>query len=79
MHVEADERLYWKARTYDDYHGWGWSNAQMVTDERRGLEDIAGASYQDCADCVRNITFELKAPASTVFTAATPLRTTLPV
>ena len=79
MHVEADERLYWKARTYDDYEGWGWSNSQMVTDERRGLEDIAGASYQNCADCVRNITFELKAPASTVFTAATPLRTTLPV
>ena len=79
MHVEADERLYWKARTYDDYHGWGWSNSPMVADERRGLEDIAGASYQDCADCVRNITFEMKAPASTVFTAATPLRTTLPV
>ena len=79
MHVEAEERLYWKARTYDVYQGWGWRNGQIAADERRGLADIAGPSYQDCADCVRNITFELKSPATTVFTAATPLRTTLPV
>ncbi len=79
MHVESDERLYWRARTYDRYAGWGWSSSTLVVDDRRGLEDIAGGSYRDCAECVRNITFELKAPASTVFTAATPLRTTLPV
>ncbi len=79
MHVESDERLYWRARTYDRYAGWGWSNSPMVVDERRGLEDIAGSSYTNCPECVRNVTFELKAPATTVFTAATPLRTTLPV
>ena len=79
MHVESDERLYWRARTYDRYAGWGWSNSGMVVDQRRGLEDIAGSSYTGCPECVRNVTFELKAPASTVFTAATPLRTTLPV
>ena len=79
MHVESDERLYWRARTYDRYAGWGWSNSRLIVDERRGLEDIAGSSYTGCAECVRNVTFELKMPASTVFTAATPLRTTLPV
>ncbi len=79
MHVESDERLYWRARTYDRYAGWGWSNSPLVIAERRGLEDIAGDSYTGCAECIRNVTFELKAPASTVFTAATPLRTTLPV
>ena len=79
MHVESDERLYWRARTYDRYAGWGWSNSPLVVSERRGLEDIAGNSYTGCPECIRNVTFELKAPASTVFTAATPLRTTLPV
>ena len=78
MHVESDERLYWRARTYD-VRGLGWSNSPLVVSERRGLEDIAGNSYTGCAECIRNVTFELKAPASTVFTAATPLRTTLPV
>ena len=79
MHVESDERLYWRARTYDRYAGWGWSNSRLIVDERRGLEDIAGSSYTGCPECIRNITFELKMPAYTVFTAATPLRTTLPV
>ena len=79
MHVESDERLYWRARTYDRYAGWGWSNSRLIVDERRGLEDIAGSSYTGCPECVRNVTFELKMPANTVFTAATPLRTTLPV
>ena len=79
MHVESDERLYWRARTYDRYAGWGWGNSRLFIDERRGLEDIAGASYMGCPECIRNITFELKMPANTVFTAATPLRATLPV
>ena len=79
MHVESDERLYWRARTYDRYGGWGWSTGPLVRDERRGLEDLAGESYADCPECIRNVTFELKAPSGTVFTAATPLRTTLPV
>ncbi len=80
MHVESDERLYWRARTYDHYAGWGWSNGPIVVDDRRGREKLAGERYTTgCDACVKIVTFELKAPASTVFTAATPLRTSLPV
>lgn len=79
MLVESDQPLYWRARTYDVYHSWGWENGTLNTDERRGLEDLAGGEYADCTECIRNITVDLRSPSETVYTAGTPLRTTLPV
>jgi transglutaminase-like putative cysteine protease len=81
MVVESDRPLYWRARTYDVYNSWGWANGELRVEDSRALEDLHGGPDLGltCPECIQSITITTKTPTTTVFTAALPLRTTLPV
>ena len=81
MLVEADQPLYWRARTYDRYHAWGWANDTLRLEEARALEDLHGGPDPTavCPECIRSMTINTRTPTTTVFTAGLPLKTTLPV
>ena len=81
MLVEADQPMYWRARTYDRYYAWGWANDALKVKEARALEDLHGGPDPtiECPQCIRSVTINTRTPTTTVFTAGLPLKTTLPV
>ncbi len=81
MLVEADQPMYWRARTYDRYFAWGWTNDALRVEETRALEDLYGGPDPtvECPECIRSVTINTRTPTTTVFTAGLPLKTTLPV
>jgi transglutaminase-like putative cysteine protease len=79
MLVESEVPLYWRARVYDVYNSWGWTNAPLSIEDKRGLEDLASGGGVDCQECIRSVTVDLRVPSTTLYTAGTPLRVTVPV
>lgn len=78
MLVQSEAPLYWRARTYDAYHRWGWGNGPLVERKLASLQDVGGA-LPPCEECVRGYTVEVRTPTTTVYTAGVPLRTSLAV
>ncbi len=81
MLVEADQPMYWRARTYDAYHTWGWANGDLRVEDARALEDLHRGPDPSvlCPECIRSVTINTKTPTTTIFTAGLTLKTTLPV
>ena len=81
MQVEADQPMYWRARTYDVYNDWGWANSTLRIEDARALQNLRGGQDPGltCPECIRSVTITTRTPTTTVFTAGLTLKTTLPV
>ena len=78
MSVKSDKPFYWRARNYDVYNRWGWSNGDIENKQMNSLELLGQTEFTDCAECIYNVIFEVNSPTQIVFSSGKIVRTSLP-
>ena len=79
MNVDSKLPFYWRARTYDQYNSWGWSTSETISQPMDTLDPIMTPDrFNECSECIHNVTIELKSPTKTLYNSGITLRTSLP-